>query len=529
MSSPRNGKDIKIKRKGEINMKKCISILLALVMLLGLFAGCSSDAGNDKPASTNSQQAGSQSDKPSEEPYEVRMIIALPATVPDQAELDRVMAAINEITLPELNMTLKLEPLPFSVYFEQVNLELSSGAKLDLVTTVPAYAGTQVNAGYLLDLEPLLEEYGQDIIATYTSEELAKVCTNSGVLFGFPVHKEVSMQQTIFFRTDILEKHNIDVSNVKTMADIDAIYEQVAALEPGMWMVAPEIGGSIKNTHVDAVGGAYSNVVVMDPENSTKVVNLIETDEFREWCDYTHKWYENGWINPGAASDTESYYSYIASGQAFSFFSDYGHPLSESDQEANCSGVDLTMITLDAPYSTTTTSAVFSYSIPAGSEKPEKAMQMLNFIMTDSRVMNLLNWGIEGEDYIVNEDGLLDYPEGKDFDSVGYHLDAGWILPNQFICTPWCTSGADIYDKIIAYNESTTVSKALGFSFDVSEVSDIVAAVSNVWNKYYKAVYTGAVDPDEYIPLFVQEQKDAGIDELIAEVQSQLDAYLASK
>lgn len=510
-------------------MKKLISILLALVMVLGLFAGCSGNAGNDKTANTDSQQTEGKNGKSGEEPYEVRMIIALPATVPDQDDLDRVMAAINEITLPELNMTLKLEPLPFSVYNEQINLELSSGAKLDLATTVGVRAGTYVNSGYLVDLEPLLAEYGQDIVGTYVSEDLAKVCTNQGVLYGFPVHKEVSMQQTVFFRTDILEKHNIDVSNVKSFEDVDAIYEQVAALEPGMWMVAPEVGGLIKTAAIDPVGGDSTDVVIVDPANNSEVVNLIESDAFREWCDYAHKWYTKGWINPGAASDTESYYSYIASGQAFSFFSDYGHPLSESDQEANCSGVDLTMVTIAKPYSTTHSSAVFSYAIPAGSEKPEKAMQMLNFIMTDSRVMNLLNWGIEGEDYIVNEDGLLDYPEGMNADSVGYHLDAGWILPNQFVCTPWYTSGADVYDKIIAYNETTTVSKALGFSFDVSETSDIVAAVTNVHNKYYKALQTGAVDPEEYIPIYVQELKAAGIDELIKAVQAQLDDYLASK
>lgn len=505
-------------------MKKIISILLVLVMVLGLFCACNSNQ-NDNPNNGENDNKVNQS----EEPYEVRMIIALPSTVPAQDELDRVMAAINEITLEELNMTLKLEPLPFSVFTEQVNLELSSGAKLDLVTSLQSTAATQVNAGYLVDLEPLLEEYGQDIVNTYVNESLAKVCTVSGTLYGFPVHKEVSMQQTIFFRTDILEKYNIDVSNIKSMADVDAIYEQVAEKEPDMWMVAPEVGGNIKSAIFDAVGGSKTTVVVMDPANSTEVVNLIETDEFREWCEYLHKWYSNGWINSGVASDTESYYSYIASGQAFSFFSDYGHPLSEADQEANCSGTDLTMVTFGEPYSTTQTSAVFSYSIPAGSEHPEKAMQMLNLIMTDTRIMNLLNWGVEGEDYIVNEDGLLDYPEGKDGQSVGYHLDAGWILPNQFVCTPWNTSGADIYDKVIAYNETTTISQALGFTFDPTEVSDIVAAVGNVWDKYYKALTTGAVDPDEYIPIYVQELKDAGIDILIEEVQAQLDAYLASK
>lgn len=510
-------------------MKKILSILLAMVLLLGMFAGCGNDAKNDEPTGNDNAVADNQGGEVKEEPYEVRMIIALPAQVPDQAELDRVMAAINEITLEELNMTLKLEPLPFSVYLEQVPLELSSGSKLDLLTTVQASAPSYVNSGYLLDLEPLLEEYGPDIVDTYVNEELAKVCTVSGTLYGFPVHKEVSQQQTIFFRTDILEKHNIDVSNIKTIADIDAIYEQVAALEPGMWMVAPEVGGNIKTAALDNIGGSKTTVAIIDPATNTEVVNLVESDAFREWCEYAHKWYEKGWINSGVASDTESYYSYIASGQAFSFFSDYGHPLSENDQEANCSGTDLTMVTFGAPFSTTNTSAVFSYSIPAGSEQPEKAMQMLNFIMTDSRIMNLINWGEEDVDYVVNDEGMLTFPEGKDSQSVGYHLNAGWILPNQFVCTPWETQGADVYEKVIAYNESTTISKALGFTFDPAEVSDIVAAVSNVYDKYYKALQTGAVDPDEYIPIYVQELKDAGIDELIAEVQAQLDAWMANK
>ena len=128
-------------------MKKLISILLALVMVLGLFAGCSSNAGNDKTANTDSQQSEGKNGKSGEKPYEVRMIIAIPATVPDQDDVDRITAAINEITLPELNMTLKLEPLPYSVYNEQINLELSSGAKLDLTVVAGTRAGTYVNSG----------------------------------------------------------------------------------------------------------------------------------------------------------------------------------------------------------------------------------------------------------------------------------------------------------------------------------------------------------------------------------------------
>ena len=53
--------------------------------------------------------------------------------------------------------------------------------------------------------------------------------------------------------------------------------------------------------------------------------------------------------------------------------------------------------------------------------------------------------------------------------------------------------------------------------------------MSNVRSKYYKALITGAVDPEEYIPLLLQEMEDAGSAEVIAEMQRQVDAWLAEQ
>ena len=513
-------------------MKKLLSLLLVAVLLLGLVAGCSNSsqndtANNDSQGTTN--DSDTQNDTNSEEPYQVNMVITLPATAPDAAAIERVTAAINEITLPALNMTLSLEVVPYSMYLEQIPLRLSSGSDMDIFTAFSALGPSWVNAGYVLDMNDYLDEYGPDIIDTYASEDLARVCSMDGFLYGLPVHKEIAQQPTIFFRTDILEKHNIDVSNVKTLADVDAIFEEVSKLEPDMWMLSADNTAQGKTIVADFLGTTTSSTCVLNPESSTEVVNLIASDEFYEWCSYNHKWFENGWINPGAASDTESYYTYIASGQAFAFFSDYGHPISEADQEANCSGTDLTMVQMGEPYCNTGTSAVFCYCIGAGSKDPAKAMQMLNLIMTSPEIMNLLNWGEEGVDYVVNEDGLLDFPEGVDESNVGYHLNAGWILPNQFMCTPWCTSDPDIYEQIQAYNETAVVSKSLGFVFDPAAVADEVTAVTNVRSKYYKALIVGAVDPDEYIPMYLEELEAAGHQKIIDEVQRQLDEFLANK
>jgi len=39
---------------------------------------------------------------------------------------------------------------------------------------------------------------------------------------------------------------------------------------------------------------------------------------------------------------------------------------------------------------------------------------------------------------------------------------------------------------------------------------------------------TGTVDPDEYLPKAIEKFKAAGLDKIIAEAQSQIDAWKAS-
>ena len=500
---------------------KIISGALSIAMLASLMSGCG------KPASSAGTAASAETSS-TEEPYEVHMWFALPSVSVNTDEVERIEAKINEYTLRDLNMALDLTITPQASYDEQVQLELSSGSEdVDIFMTQFGYGTTWVSQNYVTDLSDLLQEYGQDILSSYSSEDLATVCKVGDVIFGVPVHKEISRQPVIFFRTDILEKYDIDVSNIKTLDDIDALYTQVAEKEPDMWMLAAS--GMTDLTPVDLVDSGMGVFALVDPANSTEVVNYMATDAVREWCEYNRDWFNNGWINPGAASDTEPVYTYIKSGQAFSFFSNSGHPLSESDQENNCGGIDLTMVQLGDPIASTSSSCVYCYAISSASRDPAKAMQMLNYINSSTEVMNLLNWGVEGEDYVVTENGTLDDPEGKDASTVGYHLGAGWALPNQFVCTPWVTDGPDIYEKMIEYNNNSISSLALGFNLDFTPIFNQLSELYQIKLKYSKALFTGAVDPDEYLNTMLSEMEAAGAAEVQAEIQRQLDEWLAQQ
>lgn len=51
--------------------------------------------------------------------------------------------------------------------------------------------------------------------------------------------------------------------------------------------------------------------------------------------------------------------------------------------------------------------------ISSTTDVPEAAMKFLNLTYTDADVINLLIYGIEGRDYVKNDDGTVSYPEEK--------------------------------------------------------------------------------------------------------------------
>ena len=53
--------------------------------------------------------------------------------------------------------------------------------------------------------------------------------------------------------------------------------------------------------------------------------------------------------------------------------------------------------------------------------------------MIRKSTINLLNFGIENEDYVILEDGRIDYPEGQDANSVGYSVNETWLFVNQYL------------------------------------------------------------------------------------------------
>lgn len=158
-------------------------------------------------------------------------------------------------------------------------------------------------------------------------------------------------------------------------------------------------------------------------------------------------------------------------------------------------------------------------------------MEVLDYLYGSPELMNLLIWGEEGTDYVMEdeENGIINFPEGVTADNVGYSLNLGWELPNQFIAHKWTGSDPQLWEKMEEFNDSAKESTSVGFFFDNSEYDNQIAALSNVVKQYSISLNSGSADPEVYLPQFLEALEQAGIDDLIAAKQEQFDKWLESK
>lgn len=500
--------------------KRILAAMLTLSMVVSMTACGNSETGGSKDSAKNNGNG--------DEPYTVTMVLN-GSTQPDE---ERIEQKINEILEPELNANLDIVVLPWASASQQLQLMLSGDEKIDVFYTQATNAVQYMNAGQIIDMSELIDKYGTNIKQIY-GEDIAKINQIEGFVYGVPNQIERGSIPAVFMRKDLVEKYNIDTSQIKEPKDLESVFETVKAGEPDMTMLYSINDGDTPVTRLFRGDNLSDNNylgVLMDQTNSTKLENFFATDWFKDTTTMLYNWYQKGYISQDAGTNTENWRTVCKAGNLFSLFFAY-HPGTPVEFESS-TGYDFEIVPFyNEPIINSSSYNGVTFSIAQNSENPEKTMEVLDYIYGSSEIMNLLNWGEQDKDYVIEDadNGIINFPEGITSDNAGYNLNLGWELPNQFIAYKWTGSDPKLWEKMEEFNGSAKSSKAVGFLFDSSNYSSEIAALSNIVKQYSGALYSGSGDPDELIPELLEALDDAGINEVIQAKQEQLDAFLAAK
>lgn len=512
------------------NVRKLSLVLAVMVLLMVLFTGCSSTEPEDSvspAADATPDGSGENVDADNElDPYE--LVLAYPVLGNIPPDIDLVEAGINEITQEEINATVKLLPISYGTWAQQMNLMMSGGEKLDILVSLGDYM-TRALSGQLLDITGLMDEYGQGAIEA-VGKDRVDVGLVKGSLYGVPTLHDYGNGYGVLVRKDIAEKYNIDVASIKTLEDVGNALKTVKENEPDITPLALNNRSMMPPTYVgvDSLGDtSFCGVLPNDAEDFT-VVNIYEMPEYKAILETLHSWFEAGYINQDAATYQGNTNDFLKSDRAYFDFTTTKPGMAES---ANVQvGKEMVLADLRPGMSATGNITSIMWCLAHQSDNPERAMMFINEVYTNKDLVNLFIWGIEGEHYVKVSDNVVDYPEGVDVANTGYNnSETSWLFGNQFLSYTFEGTDPDVWEKTREWNDQAEKSRAMGFTFDPENVRTELATLNNVVNEYAPGLYTGSLDPDEALPEFQQKLKASGIDKVIAEKQAQLDEWVAAQ
>ena len=160
-------------------------------------------------------------------------------------------------------------------------------------------------------------------------------------------------------------------------------------------------------------------------------------------------------------------------------------------------------------------------AISSASEHPEESFKFLALLNTDPTLMTLMNYGVEGIHYNLDEDGLVVFTDER----ANY---SPWTngVGNVTLLPDTKDEGKGFRESFKAYYATGKVIPSNGFFFDPTNVETEMAQLANVNAQYALALDCGATDPETELPAFLEALDAAGIQAYLNEANAQMDAFL---
>ena len=476
-----------------MKIKKLIALATTALVGASIFAGCSSTATSKK------------SDVVTLKWYTIGA---------EPKDLQLVEDEANKYLEEKIGVNIDMNFIDYGEYSQKLGVIINSGEAYDLAFTC-SWAGDYLgNArkGAFLDLTPYLDNIGSEMKEAIDDRFWSGAEVDGGI-YAVPNQKEICTAPMWVFTKEYVDKYNIPYTELHSLEDLEPWLKLIKENEPDVTPLYITKGFSAPQYFeqlVDPVGIEYE-------DDSLVVKNMFETDKMKSTLETLRKYYQAGYINADSATaqDDKSVKRFVTKGD--------GQPYAEVLWSKDLK-YDVVASQITDSYITNASTTGSMIAVSKNSKNPDKAVEFLNLLNTDEYIRNLLNYGIEGTHYeSVNDKQIKLTDKASDY-SVGYYT-----LGNLFITKVLDNEPETKWDEFQEFNDVAKESAVLGFKFDTSKVTNEIAAINNVLEEFKSTIYSGSVDVDEYLDKLNKKLKDQGIDRVIEEMQTQLDAWLAEQ
>ncbi len=535
-------------------MKKKILAILMLVFLLASVLGCA-------PTQQATEETQPPQAEPTTAPAEPTAAPAEPTKPPAPAEtvvLDYYIVgagdtdqrplvedAINAYIEPLIGAKVVFHIIPWADWASKAVTGIEAGEKMDIFFTADWYYYMQLASEGLFtplndDNGPngnLLEKYGQGILSSLNPAFITGTQID-GVNYAVPTNKELSVPWGFVYNATLADEIGFtdeEAAKVKSFKDLEPWVAKAKAARPNEYPYLTD-GGSVGfmqwvHSFAANVDDFWLNMAAAPKADGTwdeTIVSPIQTDWMKEYLTTMRDWYQKGYINPDAALTTFNTSESLNAGKFFI----QPMPLKGANIKAQelviASGnADLKLKEIYGMPKIVVSSDTGGsmLAIPSVSEHPVEAMKLINLMHTDSKLINMMLYGVEGTHWSLDPDGRVNVLNSG---WLGAHPGA-WVWADITIQKVTNKEDPSKNQMLIDYSKDALPHPSLGFRFRTEPVAAELTAIKAVSDGMQRALMTGSVDPAVELPKYIQALKDAGLDTVKAELEKQYAEWKAKK
>lgn len=477
--------------------KKMLTIVLMALLFLYSLSACAQDTANTSP----------------EDAITLRI---LSVGSSNEAACQRISRALSQITLEQLGFSVELSQVPLANYDSFLSAQFLNGNEPDLF----CFTSTQTFLRYAQEGHlSVLDSYitvSSPLRHNKNSEIWQYVKINEKT-YAVPSNNSLNYCLGFCARKDIVEEMGVDPNQI---TDWDSLYHvllQVKQEYPEMMPVVPHNRVILPSIGQDPLGDDLG--VLMHNQGSC-VENLYASEDYKEACHRMYQWQQEGLILPQAFSCE------YASGHTMRLYNGFGFFANINSERlaARICAYGEALVLFPMSESIANSSSINSgWCISSDSPYKEEAVSLLELLYTNQSVSDLCIYGEENVDYKRLSANTVTRPDTPP-DSIWEYVS--WAWPNRQIASRWVL---DDSSEIAVPDYGAVRSPAMGFVFDSKNVLTQCNHCLSIVAKYDNALLCGYLNPDDALPQFLKELEDAGINQIIAEKQKQLDAWLSNK
>lgn len=489
---------------------KVMSLLLAGAMLAGILTGCGSGPSNEgSNVSNEGSSAGNQGDSQqsgnSGEVVDLKWIMVgngMPSNY------DAWKTNLDAYLEEKIGVHLDVEVVKWDDWNNRRNVIVNTNEPFDILFTDAGSYANDVKIGAFADITTLLDSTPQ--LKSFIPEDYWDAVSVKGGIYAVPTYKDSSATQYFIWDKELIDKYKIDYEN---MHDLQSLTEALTKIKEGEgsepFILTSDGLGAVLGVY-DDLGAGLPGIGVSYKDSSKKAVSIYEQADIMADLKTLHEWYLAGIINADANTLGEApkyRMCYVAQGWPLAAKTTWGPNMGKEVVVSQWGDTHLSFGTVGGSLN----------CISSSSKNPEKALQLLELVNTDSVVRDALYFGLEGDNFEYTSDGRV-HKINTDWSMAGYTQGTFFnvSLTDDVEENQW--------DEVKALNEAAVPSPVLGISIDTSEFEDELANCTEICNRYKKDLLTGVADPEVEVPKMMKEMRDAGFDTILEKVQAQIDA-----